>query len=244
MAKILLVDDIENIHLTVKAVFGHEHTVVSAYDLAQAADQIERSNFDLILLDVMLPDGSGFEFCALLQQNPTAKNIPVFFLTGKSDLSAKTIGFSLGAEDYIVKPFDVAELKLRCEARLRKEKTRRQDDQCKIGDLRLEISSHRVHLKTKESERRLQLTPTGFKLLLCFAQNEGRVFTRDQLINSVWGHGTFIAERTVDTHIATLRKQIIDSEVAIEVVHGTGYRIVSHKKIKSAKKDSLLNVSN
>jgi two-component system response regulator ResD len=226
MGKILLVDDAKETHLVLQEIFDQEHTMKSAYDLAQATMLLDQEPFDLVLLDIMLPDGDGLEFCAKLRAKKSTKDLPVIFLTGKTDLAAKSIGFSLGAEDYIVKPFDAEEVKLRALSKIRKftEKAARDTNQV-IGDLRFEIPSQRVFLRQETGEKRLDFTPTGFKLLLHFCQNETLVFTRDQIITAVWGQGTFIAERTVDTHIGTVRKQLGDSRVSIQSVHGYGYKL-------------------
>lgn len=226
MGKILLVDDAKETHLVLRETFDHDHALTSAFDLSQALQFLEKEPFDLILLDIVLPDGDGLEFCAKLRARKQTKEIPVIFLTGKTDIAAKSIGFSLGAEDYIVKPFDPEEVKLRSVAKLRKfqDKNSREAVQV-VGDLRFEIPSQRVFLRQDKGEKRLDLTPTGFKLLLYFSQNESQVFTRDQLISAVWGQGTFIAERTVDTHIGTVRKQLVGSRIHIQSIHGCGYKL-------------------
>ena len=237
MGKILLVDDSKDTHLILQQAFDHDHTLKSAYDLRQAIAILEQENFDLILLDIMLPDGDGLEFCAKLRTKQPTQETPIIFLSGKNEISAKSIGFSLGAEDYIVKPFDVDELKLRCVSKLRKHLERdRRDAVHTMGDLRFEVPSQRVFLKLEAGEKKLDLTPTGFKLLFHFCQNESQIFTRDQLISAIWGHGTFIVERTVDTHIGAIRKQLVSSSTTIQAVHGYGYRLTieSERKKKTA----------
>lgn len=226
MGKILLVDDAQDTHLILQETFDQEHTLKSVYNLNQAAQILDKEVFDLILLDIMLPDGDGLEFCAKLRSQKKVKDIPVIFLTGKGDLAAKSIGFSLGAEDYIVKPFDPQEVKVRVVAKLRKfQEKQSKENTLSLGDLRFEIPSQRVFLRHEAGEKRLDLTPTGFKLLLYFCQNESQVFTRDQIISAVWGHGTFIAERTVDTHIGSVRKQLVGLRMNIQSVHGFGYKL-------------------
>lgn len=237
MGKILLVDDAQETHLILQETFDQNHNLKSVYNLAQATQSLEKDTFDLILLDIMLPDGDGLEYCAKLRANKKTKDIPIVFLTGKTDLAAKSIGFSLGAEDYIVKPFDPQEVKLRVEAKLRKfQEKSAKDTVHAIGDLRFEIPSQRVFLRDDKGEKRLDLTPTGFKLLLYFCQNESLVFTRDQIISAVWGQGTYIAERTVDTHIGTVRKQIVGSRVNIQSVHGHGYKLTVESSADSKNK--------
>ncbi len=235
MGKILLIDDSKDTHLILQQVFDNDHVLKSAYNLHQAKVIMEHENFDLILLDIGLPDGDGLEFCADLRTRKSTQETPIIFLTGKDEISAKSIGFSLGAEDYIVKPFNVAEVKLRCVSKLRKylERDRREAVQT-IGDLRFEVPSQRAFLRKDGGEKRLDLTPTGFKLLFYFCQNESQIFTRDQLISAIWGQGTFIVERTVDTHIGAIRKQLVGSSTTIQAVHGYGYRLSA--EIEKAKK--------
>lgn len=237
MGKILLVDDAQETHLILQEMFDQDHALKSVYNLAQAASSLEKDLVDLILLDIMLPDGDGLEFCAKLRAQKRTKDIPVIFLTGKTDLAAKSIGFSLGAEDYIVKPFDAQEVKLRVEAKLRKFQDKStKETVLTLGDLRFEIPSQRVFLRQEKGEKRLDLTPTGFKLLLYFCQKEDQVFSRDQIISAVWGQGTFIAERTVDTHIGTVRKQLVGSRMTIQSVHGYGYKLLVAADAAAAKK--------
>lgn len=235
MKKILIVDDARDVHMLLNEIFDGELLVTSAYDLMQARQFLKEQKFDLILLDVNLPDGDGFEFCAEMQQYPPSP--PVIFLTGKSDLAAKSVGFSLGAEDYIAKPFHALEVKLRCLARLKKyhiNDTKKAQHQ--IGDLRFDIPSLRVFQKTQDKEEALDLTPTGFKILLYMAQHPDQVFTRDQLISAVWGQNTYLVDRTVDTHISTLRKQLNRSNVSIKAVHGTGYKLLCSSVVRSSSK--------
>ena len=226
MSKILVIDDAADIHFILREVFLPDHQVTSAMTILEASNCIRNDKFDLIILDVKLPDGDGFKFCASLQLNMTTKSIPVFFITGKSEISDKSIGFSLGAEDYIVKPFDATEVRLRCEARLRKIAGQRsQESVYNCGHLRIETTSQKVHLVLDNQETMLNFTPNGFKLLLYLLMHLDQVFTRDQLISAVWGENIHIVDRTIDTHIAAIRSQLKKSGLKIHSVHGVGYRI-------------------
>lgn len=226
MEKILLIDDSKDTHLVLNTVFSDDYILMSAFDLKQASQFLAKDVFDLILLDITLPDGDGMDFFAKLRSQGLIKETPVIFLTGKNDLATKTIGFSLGAEDYIVKPFDVLEVKLRCVVRIKKNHVKRaKEAQQKMGELRFDIPSQRAFLAMELTEKLLELTPTGFKLLLYLAQNESQVFSREQLINAVWGSGTFIVDRTVDSHVVLLRKQLNGSSISIRSVHGHGYKL-------------------
>jgi len=234
MKKILLIDDAKEIHVLLNAVFQQESVLVSAYDLKQAHRLLEHEKFNLILLDILLPDGDGLDFFAKIRSYNLAKDTPIILLTGKNELSTKSIGFALGAEDYIVKPFDPLEVKLRCTSKIAKFETKiSQDAIFQAADLRFEIPSQRAFLSGKQ----LNLTPTGFKLLLYLSKNEGAVLSRNQLIDNVWGVGTYIVDRTVDTHVGAVRKQLKSSNVSIVSVHGLGYKLV----LETAGTDSQKN---
>ncbi len=233
MSKILVIDDAPDVHLILREVFLPDHHVTSAMTISEAAHFIRNDKFDLIILDVKLPDGDGFNFCASLQLNAATKATPVFFLTGKSELIDKSMGFSLGAEDYIVKPFDATEVRLRCEARLRKiAGLRNQESIVNCGNLRIETTSQKVYLVIENQETMLNFTPNGFKLLNYFLSHMDQVFSRDQLITAVWGENIHIVDRTVDTHIAAIRNQLKQSSLKIHSVHGVGYRVSLEESAK------------
>ena len=120
MQKILLIDDAKDTHLILREVFDGDVVITSAYDLNQAVQWFEKNTFNLVLLDIMLPDGDGLEFFARIKNKINVKDIPFILLTGKTDFATKSTGFSLGAEDYIVKPFDPLEVRLRCMAKMKK----------------------------------------------------------------------------------------------------------------------------
>ncbi len=235
MSKIIIIDDARDVHLLLREIFYLDHSVTSAFTLSEASQLIRAQSFELILLDVKMPDGDGFHFCASLQQNSETRNIPVIFITGKSDIADKAIGFSLGAEDYIVKPFNAAEVKLRCEARIRKlDSKKSRDSVVRSGNVKIEITMQKATLIHDGKEESINLTPTGFKLLLYLVTHHDQVFTRDQLISAVWGDGITIVDRTIDTHIGALRKVLRNADFQIQSVHGVGYRLTSKKISKSA----------
>jgi len=224
--RILIVDDCDTHHILMAGIFDRFETV-TARTLAEAERALDRSDFSLILLDVNLPDGDGFSFYAKLRAKPHASRTPVIFITANDSAAGEIMGFSLGAEDYIVKPIEPARLRTRVEARLKRiaEKEER-DLTLQKGDLRLNVSQQRVGLlKEGREEELLSLTPVEFKLLFHFLRNEGHVFSRGQLLNTVWGNATDVFERTVDMHISKLRRKIEASEFTVNAVHGAGYRL-------------------
>ncbi|RZA09446.1 MAG: response regulator transcription factor [Proteobacteria bacterium] len=229
--RILIVDDCDTHHLLLAGVFERNFEVVPARNLAQAEALLDAQDFSLVLLDVDLPDGDGFSFYAKLRTKPHTQNTPVIFVTANDSAAGEIMGFSLGAEDYIVKPIEPVRLRSRVEARLKRlhEKEER-DLNLQKGDLRLSVSQAKVSLLKDGQEIALSLTPVEFKLLFHFLRNENFVFSRAQLLNTVWGNATDVFERTVDMHISKLRKKIEASEFAVSAVHGTGYRLSRRMK--------------
>ncbi len=183
---------------------------------------MDRWSADLILLDVMLPGMDGLEVCRHIKQDEKFKNIPVVMLTAKGEEVDRVVGFELGADDYIVKPFSPRELILRIKAVLRRGKTAQVDKDILTHDvLSVDIPRHKVLIKDKEVE----LTPMEFKLLVTLMQRQGRVQTRDSLLSDVWGVDADIYTRTVDTHIKRIRQKLGGKAAKfIDTVPGVGYR--------------------
>lgn len=179
---------------------------------------------DLIILDVMLPGIDGMEVCRILKGQSHTAGIPIIMLTAKNDEVDKIIGLELGADDYMTKPFSPRELVARVKAVLRRsQKGSRQDGQLVLGQLKLNFTSYEVHL----GDDKLELTPKEYELLKIFVTNIGRAYTREQLLEKVWGYEYFGDTRTVDVHVRHLRAKLAkEPKVAegIETVRGVGYR--------------------
>jgi two-component system phosphate regulon response regulator PhoB len=176
---------------------------------------------DLIMLDLILPDRSGLEVCRSLRAEPRTEKIPVIMVTGKSDEIDRIVGFSVGADDYVVKPFSMRELMLRVRAVLRR--TKRDDagaPEILGGSVRIDPSAHRVRV----DEQDVVLTALEFKLLVALAGGRGRVQTREHLIDHVWGHKAPVTSRTIDTHVKRLRRKLGPAGAQIETLRGVGYR--------------------
>lgn len=221
MKSILCVEDNAEIQILVQAALD-QHQVTPATQIAEARDLLAQQTFDLVILDVELPDGDGLKFLAELGDNTT--KTPVFMLTGKSETANKVIAFSLGAEDFVAKPFDVLELRARVNAKLKRlERSHDERSLLKIKDLSIDVAKQRVFLNGSTS---IALTSLEFRLLMTLAKAPDRVFSREQLLDKVWGSDVSITDRTVDTHIGHLRKKIAASKVKIETVVNEGYRLV------------------
>ncbi len=194
--------------------------VVSASDGRQALDLARRDRPDLIVLDLMLPVMPGAEVARLLKQDEKTRDIPILMLTARGSEVDRVVGFELGADDYVVKPFSPRELVLRVQAILRREGQEEAEPRLVFEPLVIDLGAHAVRLKGKE----VTLTITEFKLLHRLARRPGRAFSRDQLLSEVWGYGGDLETRTVDTHVKRLRAKLREVGSWIQTVRGVGYR--------------------
>jgi DNA-binding response OmpR family regulator len=184
---------------------------------------LEHARPDLILLDVMLPELDGFELCRQIRQSPVLARIPVLFLTARSDEVDRVLGLELGGDDYMTKPFSPRELIARVKAHLRRGEMDAEPETLGSGPFRLDRTARRVFLGARE----LALTSTEFNLLEFFLAHPGRAYSREQLLESVWGEQRYVTPRTVDVHVRRLREEIEeqpDSPRYLTTVRGFGYR--------------------
>lgn len=177
---------------------------------------------DLVVLDLMLPDMSGTDVCRSLKENPTTRKIPILMLTARTDAIDRVVGFEVGADDYVTKPFSVRELVLRIKAILRRAQPEEaaSDGMLRFGILRIDVSGHRVWVEDEE----VLLTALEFRLLTTLVKRSGRVQTREALLNHVWEMSGDVTTRTVDTHVRRLRKKLGRASSLIETLRGVGYR--------------------
>lgn len=205
---------------------------ILAVNGVQAQDELDRALPSLIVLDWMLPGESGVELVRRWRANPRIKEIPVIFLTARSDEVDRVTGLNAGADDYLVKPFSVKELLARIRAVLRRAIPEPADQTILVGSLRLDLATHRVSI----GDKLLKIRPTEFKLLYFLMHNTERVHSRGQLLDKVWGDGAYIEERTVDVHIKRLRQALEEAGAMIETVRGVGYRLTHKAETVTAKK--------
>jgi two-component system OmpR family response regulator len=226
MAKILIVEDDRNLLDTLKYNLRKEgYYAVDAVNGAEALDVARREKPDLIILDIMLPKLSGFEVCRILRKEMT---IPILMLTAKDEEIDKIVGLEIGADDYMTKPFSMRELLARLGAMLRRAEMTVQpaggEKVLKIDDLEIDGARHQAFLRGTA----LELSPKEFDLLAFLAKNKGLVFSREQLLDKVWGYDYAGETRTVDVHIRWLRQKI-ESDPAkprrLVTVRGTGYKL-------------------
>jgi two-component system phosphate regulon response regulator PhoB len=200
---------------------GYQACVLSG--TRETLKDLETWKPDLILLDVMLPEGDGFELCRQIRQSAVLARTPVVFLTARSDEVDRVLGLEIGGDDYMTKPFSPRELVARVKAHLRRGEREEEPVQVELGPFRLDRTARRVFLREQE----LTLTSTEFKLLEFFLTHPGRAFSRDQLLEEVWGEQRFVTPRTVDVHVRRLREHIEeepDNPRHLTTVRGFGYR--------------------
>lgn len=195
--------------------------IIEARDAQQALVKLEQQHPDIVLLDWMLPDMSGIEFIRRFRQTDGWQKIPVIMLTARGSEEDKVRGLESGADDYVTKPFSVRELEARIKAQLRRTKDIK-DQVVTVDKVTMDVAAHSVSVAGQP----VQLGPTEFKLLRFFLLNTGRVHSREQLLDQVWGRNVYVEERTVDVHIRRLRKALAGATDAayIQTVRGFGYR--------------------
>lgn len=202
-------------------------SAISATDAHEAHVSIIDNKPDLILLDWMLPGGSGIELARRLRRDEITTNIPIIMLTAKASEDNKVQGLNEGVDDYITKPFSPRELVARIKTVLRRVNGKQKDKVLQVFDLKLDPTSHRISIEDKPVE----MGPTEFRLLKFFLLSQEKVFSRDHIQDAVWGGNVYLEERTIDVHIRRLRKALssvqntaIDYTKLIQTVRGAGYR--------------------
>jgi len=227
IATILLVEDELDLVRTLEYSLQREGYVVRSATTGKAAIELLSAHGalvpDLVLLDLMLPDMAGTEICRRIRTHERTRNVPVIILTAKTEEIDRVVGFEVGADDYVTKPFSVRELSLRIRAILRRAHVEPGDTGASVqsfGRLRADGEAHRVWVDDQE----LRLTALEFRLLSTFMARRGRVQTRETLLSDVWGIQADVTTRTVDTHVKRLREKLGAAGEYVETVRGVGYR--------------------
>jgi len=221
--KILIIEDEPDIRKNLEYNLSREgYSVLTAASIAEAEQLIYSNNLSLILLDLMLPDGSGLELCKKMKSDPDMQNLPIIILTAKDDEVDKVVGFEIGADDYVTKPFSVRELILRIKAVLKRGENKKDivEIDRQFGDLKIDIDSHEVYVDGEL----INLTALEFKLLTQLVDRRGRVQSREQLLADVWGYSAEVTTRTVDTHIKRLREKLGTMGKYVQTIRGVGYK--------------------
>jgi two-component system, OmpR family, phosphate regulon response regulator PhoB len=223
-SRVLIIEDEPDIRKTIDYNLSKESfQVFQAGSIAEGEQSILENSPDVIILDLMLPDGSGLTLCRDVKSNEETKHIPIILLTAKADEVDRVIGFELGADDYVTKPFSVRELILRVKAILKRgmpESPKAVDSEFIFGELKLNLDAHQIFINHDE----VTFTALEFRLLKHLIDRRGRVQTRDQLLEEVWGYSAEVTTRTVDTHIKRLREKLGSTGEYIQTIRGVGYR--------------------
>ena len=220
--RILAVEDDKNISKLIKYNLEKEgFNCISAYTGEEALETLRKVRADLVVLDIMLPGIDGLEVCRRIRQEKELAGVPVIMLTAKGEEVDRIVGFELGADDYMVKPFSPRELILRIKAVLKREQ-KEEDEETLLeeGKICMDLSKHKVTVGKKE----IELTNMEFNLLKMLIERKGRVQSRDKLLDEVWDIAADVTTRTVDTHIKRLRTKLGKEGDLIETVRGVGYR--------------------
>lgn len=225
MNRILLVEDSIESQILVASALDRFYDLVFASTLEEAESILSRGPFDLVLLDITLPDGDGFQLCTRLQNDSATKDIPIMFLTSHNNVTNKIMGFSLGADDYIVKPFSPVKLRNRIDSKIRSLMNKKHSSEViKRGNLQINVLSRQVHLSQNDKNKIIELTPIEYKLLLSLVQHADQVMTRNSLLISVWGDNLHISDKIIDNHVNKLRKKLTpDADYIQSVYDGAGY---------------------
>ena len=220
---IYIVEDEPDIRETLAYNLSQEGFKVSEFSDAESClDKIQKKKPDLLILDLMLPGMSGLDLCKQIRADKSLQNLAIIMLTAKGEEVDRIIGFELGADDYVTKPFSVRELILRVKVILKKQNDASENNELvEFGPIKLNLDAHEVLINDDE----IILTALEFKLLKHLVQRRGRVQTRDQLLGDVWGYSSEITTRTVDTHIKRLREKLGTVGDYIQTVRGVGYRL-------------------
>ena len=226
MNEILLADDEPNqIELMKFNLEKNGFLVKSAYNGEQALDMIYEKKPNVLIADWMMPKMSGIELCRILRSNKDTKLLPIIMLSARSEEADKSLGLDTGADDYISKPFSPMELVSRVKALIRRTNTSMSIDELIVGELKISLSEMQVF----RNDQLIKLGPKEFKLLTLLAERPGHIFSRQKLLDTVWGHGIFIEDRTVDVHMSRLRKALrineTDSDL-IRTVRDGGYGLL------------------
>ena len=226
MNEILIADDEPNqIELMKFNLEKNGFLVKSAYNGEQALDMIYEKKPTVLIADWMMPKMSGIELCRILRSNKDTKLLPIIMLSARSEEADKSLGLDTGADDYISKPFSPIELVSRVKALIRRTNTSMSIDELIVGELKISLSEMQVF----RNDQLIKLGPKEFKLLTLLAERPGHIFSREKLLDIVWGHGIFLEERTVDVHMSRLRKALRINETdtdLIRTVRDGGYGLI------------------
>ena len=224
--KVILIDDDYDIHDLIRHTLSKEFDISYAEYLNEGESLIKKNPYDLVILDETLPDGKGSELCHKLKNELDFPDLQIIMLTQRKDLKDKLNAFDAGADDYISKPFEPLELQARINARLRSA-SQVHGNLLEKYDLKLELTTQALSIDGED----ISLTPIEFKILYQLIKDEGVVKSRQDLLESVWGKGQNVIDRTVDQHVSKLRKKLAPSKMTVKSLHKKGYLLAEEMQI-------------
>ena len=225
LPQILLIDDSEEVFLAVTDALGANYAIEHVTDCKAASEILSDKKYDLILVDVVLPDQNGLEFCRTIRALEGHVNTPLIVLSGLTDVQGKVTGFDNGADDYVVKPFVADELRARVTRMLRR-MSRAETTSIELGNLRLDPTMRRAFIEKNGKQTHADFTPSEFRMLLYLVRKNGEIATRDEIMRAVWTSQVHVGRDNIYTHMHAIRRKLADSGVVIESISGGGYKLV------------------
>lgn len=225
MQRILVVEDSRESFELIRRTLDTSYELVWAQNIFQAQGALRTSSFGLILLDLHLPDGDGLGLCSMLNADESITQAPIFILSARTSVPEKLMAFTVGADDFITKPFHPEELKARIDGKLRK-RTEKQAHASviEVGGIRLDQMTHQVTVETDETPLAIDLTSLEFRLLSFFIRSRNRAVSRNEILDEVWGKDCHVFSRNVDTHVSKIKKKLGHYGDYLTSEHGIGYR--------------------
>ncbi len=220
---ILIVDDSPVCALFASQAVNKMGQIVSVFNTKEAFQQLNQKKWDLVILDIHLGEESGFKVFEEMQKDPKLRNVPVIFISSDGEISQKSLAFSLGADDYLVKPYNFVELQMRVLRTLKRNHAHQ--DFIELGPFKL--STHQMILQIQEDKNisKTELSPKEYQLMKFLLENPNQIFSRQQLLDKVWGQDIYITDRTIDTHIYSLRKKLGSKSKLLTSVRSWGYQL-------------------
>lgn len=227
-SKTLVVDDSPEIcDMVTEVLKALPVQVVCAASVKEANEKLHSEDFSQFIIDLHLPDGDGYSLVNEIRSRESSRMAPITILSASTDIPSKVSAFSLGADDYVVKPFNLLELRARVEAKLKRVASEKEaKENLQIGGLRLDAAKQQVFVTA--TNQLIRLSPTEFRILAIMAKRQEVIFSRQQILDQVWGDDVYVNDRTVDTHIYTLRKKLGSYGALIRSVPGEGYCFDTH----------------
>ncbi|WP_413287603.1 response regulator transcription factor [Bdellovibrio sp. HCB337] len=226
MKRVLFIEDTPECQLILQNILK-DYQLTICNSLMDAKEALKTGPFEAIILDIELPDGDGLRFLAEIPESQKNQSA-IFIISSKTALANKAMAFTYGADDFIAKPFDPIELKMRVDAKIRKMHDQAQQTaNFTIEDLLVNVAEQRLYHEVSGKTTHINFTSLEFRIFTFLSKNKNKVISRDEIINHIWGGRVYITDRTVDAHIAHIRKKIQASRVKIETVFGTGYKLTA-----------------